>query len=145
MNLFEPLLPTGEDLDFVKESLQKGMDWNVAHGWTAIHDSAQFENDTNMLKELHKEGKMKHRVFASANIRFKDQTLTAGIYDSGDHMYQLAGIKLYIDGTLGSRSAALLENYNDADHPGLFLLKEKTFTQPWWPLLKRGFKFKPTL
>ena len=142
MNLFEPLLPTGEDLNFVKESLQKGMDWNVEHGWTAIHDSAQFDNDTNMLKELHAEGKMKHRVFVSANIRFRDKRLAEGVYDSGDHMYQLAAIKLYIDGTLGSRSAALLANYNDADHPGYISFEREELYPTMVAALKAGFQIQ---
>jgi predicted amidohydrolase YtcJ len=33
-------------------------------------------------------------------------------------MFDLRSIKVYIDGTLGSRGAALLENYADADHKG---------------------------
>jgi predicted amidohydrolase YtcJ len=140
MSLFEPLLPTGEDLVFLKDSIQKGMDLNVTNGWTAIHDSAEYDRDTKMIKELHAEGNLQHRIFASANIRFVDETLAAGIYDSGDDMYQLAGIKLYIDGTLGSRSAALLENYDDADHPGFISFEREDLYPTMVAALKAGFQ-----
>ncbi len=118
------------------------MDWNVEHGWTAIHDSAQFDRDTNMIKELHAEGKLKHRIFASANIRFRDEWLAAGPYDSGDDMFQLSAIKLYIDGTLGSRSAALLEKYDDADHAGFISFEREDLYPTMVAALKAGFQIQ---
>lgn len=142
MNLFEPLLPTSDDDVFLKNSIVKGMDWNVAHGWTMIHDSAQFDRDTRMIKELHTEGKIKHRIFASANIRFKEETIAAGPYDSGDDMFKLGAIKLYIDGTLGSRSAALLENYDDADHPGYISFEKEDLYPTMVDALRAGFQIQ---
>lgn len=142
MNVFESLLPTGEDLDYLKDSLIKGMERNIALGWTAIHDSAEFANETKLLKEIHKAGNLKHRIFASANIRFAEETLAAGPYDSGDDMYQLGGIKLYIDGTLGSRSAALLENYDDADHSGFLSFGREDLYPTMIAALKVGFQIQ---
>jgi predicted amidohydrolase YtcJ len=37
---------------------------------------------------------------------------------TADNMLDVRGIKVFIDGTLGSRGAALIENYSDADHNG---------------------------
>lgn len=142
MGVFEPLLPTAEDMIFLKDSLVKGMEWNVRHGWTATHDSAQFANETKLLKELHSDGEMLHRIFASANIRFAEETLAAGPFDSGDDMFQLAGIKLYIDGTLGSRSAALLENYDDADHAGFLSFEREDLYPTMVAALKAGFQIQ---
>ena len=118
MALFEPFLPKGDDPVYVRDSLEKGMDRNVRLGWTMVHDSAQFLPATEMLRTIHSEGGLKHRIFSSSNFRFVEETLAAGPYKTDDHMIDHSAIKLYIDGTLGSRSAALIENYSDADHPG---------------------------
>jgi predicted amidohydrolase YtcJ len=44
--------------------------------------------------------------------------LERGRERTADDMFDVRGIKVYIDGTLGSRGAALLANYADANHNG---------------------------
>ena len=52
-------------------------------------------------------------------------------------MFDLRGIKVYIDGTLGSRGAALLENYSDADHNGFM---NRTTKEELEPILREALR-----
>jgi predicted amidohydrolase YtcJ len=52
-------------------------------------------------------------------------------------MFDLRGIKVYIDGTLGSRGAALLENYADADHNGFM---NRTTKEELEPILRAALR-----
>jgi len=56
---------------------------------------------------------------------------------SADGWFDLRGIKVFIDGTLGSRGAALLENYADADHNGFM---NRTSEAELMPVLEQALR-----
>jgi predicted amidohydrolase YtcJ len=63
------------------------------------------------------------RVDVYLNIEDAERVLTTGPYEDAGGRIRVRGIKLYADGALGSRGAALLEPYNDAPKSsGLILM-----------------------
>ena len=54
-----------------------------------------------------------------------------------DGMFELQGIKVFIDGTLGSRGAALLEPYADADTRGFM---DRTTKEVLMPVLAQALR-----
>ena len=60
---------------------------------------------------------------------------------SPDAHYHLAGVKVYADGALGSRGAALIEPYADRpDHRGALMHPPAYFEQLFTAILERGFQ-----
>lgn len=111
----------------------------AAYGWTGVHSMSVDWADVILLEEMDQKGEAPLRVYNAVDA---DQATPAGrLLDTGpratpDGRITTRDIKLYMDGALGSRGAALFEPYADA--PGL----TGTFiTQPdhMRPILARAF------
>jgi len=96
-------------------------------GITEIHDMGVDEELIQIYKKLIDENKLPIRIYAFIDRVGK----TWDIYKNGskqkygNDFLTIAGIKLYIDGALGSRGAALIEPYNDdKENRGLTLMSE---------------------
>ena len=117
MNPFLDILP--EDTDaYLKENLRRGMIANAQMGWTQTHDAGMSWREVALLRELHAEGQMSHRVYIAVPVDESQRLIERGREQSDDGWFALRAIKVFIDGTLGSRGAALLEPYADADTSG---------------------------
>jgi predicted amidohydrolase YtcJ len=117
MNVFRAILPPETD-EYLKDNLLRGLQANAAVGWTQTHDAGMSLRLVDLLKELHAEGEMAHRVYAAVPIAEANEFIRRGREKTEDDLLDVRGIKVFIDGTLGSRGAALIENYSDADHNG---------------------------
>lgn len=91
---------------------------NVAMGWTQTHDAGLPYRSVDLLKTIHSEGNMLHRVYVAVPVGEASEKFRRGREATADGMLDVRGIKVFIDGTLGSRGAALIENYADANHNG---------------------------
>lgn len=140
MQLFRDILPAETDA-YIKENLRRGMQANAALGWTQTHDAGMPYRQVDLLRELHDEGAMAHRVYVAIPIDEAATLLERGAERSADGWFDLRAIKVFIDGTLGSRGAALLEDYADADHRGFM---NRTTEAQLMPVLeaalRRGFQ-----
>jgi predicted amidohydrolase YtcJ len=117
MNVFRDILPPETD-DYLKDNLLRGLQANAAMGWTQTQDAGMSYRLVELMKQIHAEGDMAHRVYAAIPIAEASQMIERGRETTDDDMFDVRGIKVFIDGTLGSRGAALIENYSDADHNG---------------------------
>lgn len=117
MKIFRDIIPV-KTREYKKDSLVQGMYENAKLGWTNTQDAGMPYANVEIMKEIHAEGNMSTRIYAAANVMEAATLFKRGRETSPDNMFDLRGIKVYIDGTLGSRGAALLENYADADHKG---------------------------
>lgn len=117
MNVFRDILPPETD-DYLKDNLLRGLQANAAMGWTQTQDAGMSYRLVELMKQIHTEGDMAHRVYAAIPIAEASQMIERGRETTDDDMFDVRGIKVFIDGTLGSRGAALIENYSDADHNG---------------------------
>ncbi|MDZ7292157.1 MAG: amidohydrolase [candidate division KSB1 bacterium] len=107
----------------------------LAYGLTTIHDAGSSWETVELWKRLYSEGRMHVRIyeFIRGPGEEADRLLQTGPQIGlFDHHLTIRGIKIVIDGALGSRGAALLENYSDADTRGLFLHSDEEI----YPLLR---------
>ena len=91
------------------------------YGITSVGDAWQMPEDHELFKELYEEGKLRIRIYGMLSSRFQGVTPNpevgrdpvAGLCED---RLSLRAYKLVLDGSLGSRSAWLTDQY--ADRPG---------------------------
>ena len=135
-SLVEKLIPKTTKLED-KRDLKAGIDSNVSLGWTQVQIAGGTFSDIEILEEIKKEGNLLQRVyFAVSSGEPAETLLRLGPKLDPENMLTVRGIKLYADGALGSRGAALLEKYEDQDTTGLLIFtKEETL-----PVLEEALK-----
>lgn len=117
MDLFNDAIPAPKPAER-DLALGKAQDILLANGVTSIADMGTTMQDWQSFRRAGDKGQLKIRIVSYAS-GIDDMIAIAGpapspwLYD--DHL-KLAGVKLYIDGALGSRGALLKEPY--ADKPG---------------------------
>lgn len=136
MDIFRALIPP-KTRAYKKDSLVQGMAQNAKLGWTNTQDAGMSFINVDIMKEIHAEGNMSTRIYAAANVQEASTMFLHGVTATADNMFELRGIKVYIDGTLGSRGAALLENYADAAHNGFM---NRTTKEELEPILRRALR-----
>ena len=121
MNLiseFIPKLTRAND----KEAFLQGIQRNVSLGWTQIHVPGGTFEDISILQEIKSENDLLQRVyFMVSDGEPADRLIENGPMIDPDHFLTVRAIKIYADGALGSRGAALLEKYSDYDGNGVFI------------------------
>ena len=89
----------------------------VRYGLTSIHEAKVTPLIVQAFHELVREGRMPLRVYAmldGADKNLVDEWLKRGPEIDPHHQLTIRSFKLFADGALGSRGAALLEPYSDA-------------------------------
>ncbi|AIF47898.1 amidohydrolase [Dyella japonica] len=103
----------------------------VAAGLTGVHDPGVSLEDFKVLQELAAAGEIPLRLYEMANGNHEALEWLCG---QGGHWADASGrlqmrtVKLYMDGALGSRGAALLADYSD-DHGnrGIFVTSPEAY------------------
>ena len=89
---------------------------NFSYGLTTVDDAGLARKEIELMDSLQKTGDLKMRVYAmvSATQEFLDYYTQKGIYKT-DRM-NVRSFKVYGDGALGSRGAAMKKSYSDRDN-----------------------------
>lgn len=106
-----------------ERALELGMQAAVEHGLTGVHDAGITLDELHRYQRLADRGAMPLRVYtmADGNNAALESLCANGLYRHPSGRLQMRAVKLYADGALGSRGAALLEDYSD-DHGNRGLL-----------------------
>ena len=98
-----------------KFALTTAMRSLAAYGITSVHDAGIGSQTARAYKELIKEGPLPIRVNAmlSASDPLYRDRLAEGFFRSEDDTFVIHSVKVVGDGALGSRGAALIEDYSD--------------------------------
>jgi predicted amidohydrolase YtcJ len=134
MDVFRALIPP-KTRAYIKDSLVQGMALNAKLGWAATQDAGMPFINIELMQEIYAQGDMSTRIYAAANVQEAAKMFELGRFATADNMFEVRGIKVYIDGTLGSRGAALIENYSDADHNGFM---NRTTKEELEPILRQA-------
>ena len=101
--------------------LLAGMNACADAGLVAVHDMGMDKDAVRELKRLDDEHALPVRVFVYLDGSDDDAWPLLGAFAATDTL-QVMGVKLYADGALGSRGAALLADYSDdAGNRGLLV------------------------
>jgi predicted amidohydrolase YtcJ len=126
-----------------KSILIKSMNSLASLGLTSVHDAGIFNDNLQAFQELTREGKMPIRINAMLYLPSKNwqDTVSKGTFHSPDNMLNFNSVKIQADGALGSRGAALIEDYSDhAGHKGLLLHDKKGLLQYIDTAMQAGFQ-----
>ena len=125
MNLIADLIPKVTRAND-KEAFLEGIKRNVSLGWTEIHVPGGTFEDIAILNEIKSENDLLQRIyFMVSDGKPADRLLENGPIIDPEYFLTIRAIKMYADGALGSRGAALLENYSDYDGKGVFIFLEE--------------------
>ncbi len=94
----------------------RAFDECVKYGLTGVHDMGIDLDDVQIYKEFGQAKKLPVRIYGlidGTGELWNKMSRTGPYVDPLHHMFSLRAIKLYIDGALGSRGAALLTPYSD--------------------------------
>jgi predicted amidohydrolase YtcJ len=134
-------VPTDEEL---AGALETGAARAVRLGWTGLQDAGMTWREIEQLCRLYAAGRLTLRIYAAIGGPSADaeKLLSAGRdYRSCDPRLTVRAIKLYADGALGSRGAALEEPYSDAPGSrGLYVTEPGEILRIAIAALKRGIQ-----
>lgn len=122
-DLVERVIPS-PSREVQKRRLVRAAEEIAAHGLTGVHDAGVDDLTLSLMRELVDEGRLPIRIYAM--LSDDDALLTkwfakGPLIDYGGKL-TVRSVKLYADGALGSRGAALLQPYaDDASNSGLLL------------------------
>lgn len=113
-----------------EKRLQAALQAAVGNGLTGVHDMGVSREDLALMKRLADAGKLPLRIhaYADGNRAALDDLCSNGLYQHAGGRLQMRGVKLFMDGALGSRGAALLDGYSDDPHNhGLLMTTPEEF------------------
>lgn len=119
MSLVDKAVP--EPTDQQKEqALEAAMDYVVAQGVTSVH---QMSGHMDVFERFRNQDKLKIRIYAGIPIsEWKQLAKKVEKEGFGDKWLRIGGLKGFIDGSLGSHTAAFYTPFNDApDDTGLLI------------------------
>ena len=98
------------------EALMEAEQICLQNGLTTVDDAGLDKNIIELIDTLQKQGKFKLRIYAMVSNTPKNRNyyLNTGIYKT-DRL-NVRSFKVYADGALGSRGAAMREPYSDMPH-----------------------------
>jgi len=106
----------------IRTAMKKASDLYASRGWTNIHSMSFDPSSVEIIKDESKAGNVNIRLYASTDISAGFETKNFAGNPFSKELITHRSIKLYSDGALGSRGAALLAPYDDdPDNIGLML------------------------
>jgi predicted amidohydrolase YtcJ len=109
MSYVRPLIPETTRAE-TKAAIQAGTERNARLGWTGFQNAGSSYEAFDLMKELHAEGKLAHRIYdAMAYGDSAQELIKRGAEIDPDHYLTVRDIKIIMDGALGSRGAAFID------------------------------------
>src|SRR3954471_1612512 len=130
-NLVYQVMPTPSP-EQSDAAIHRAMQWAASKGVTAVADVSVPWYEVAALKRAHAKGTMTTRV--SVFVPLQDWHLMADSVKAngrGDDWLRIAGVKGYVDGSLGSTTALFYEPYNDAPQTSGLLVTPEDSLRAW--------------
>ncbi|HET6396122.1 MAG TPA: amidohydrolase, partial [Pseudoxanthomonas sp.] len=114
MRLVERAIPP-PDAAYREQALERALQVAVANGLTGVHDMGVSREDLALMRRFADAGRLPLRIsaYADGDREALADLCEHGLYRHPGGRLQMKGVKLFIDGALGSRGAALLADYSD--------------------------------
>ncbi|HYD81861.1 MAG TPA: amidohydrolase family protein [Paucimonas sp.] len=113
-------------------------------GLTSVHDAGVSAEQDTLFREYASRGKLTSRVYGMVRgvDAFFDRAAESGPLQSmANDMYALRAVKLFADGALGSRGAALLAPYSDAPQTrGLLFKDDEAMLDMMEKAMRKGYQ-----
>ncbi|MBT8113903.1 MAG: amidohydrolase [Arenicella sp.] len=109
----------------LRDALQRAMQKTASVGLTSVHNAGTSKQVWDILQSMHSDGELGVRYYAMAdgNNAMLDFLCESGGIIDDQAMLTARAVKLYSDGALGSRGAALLAPYSDRESQSGLLIE----------------------
>jgi predicted amidohydrolase YtcJ len=95
-------------------ALQAAMDFVASKGVTSVHNMGSWA-DLATFERAHHAGTLRTRIYAAVPLRTWEQLRdTVAKRGHGDEWLRIGGLKAFVDGSLGSHTAAMFDAFTDA-------------------------------
>ncbi|MDB5756519.1 MAG: amidohydrolase, partial [Massilia sp.] len=142
-NLVNHVLPKQTDAE-ARTALDRSLAELARVGLTSVHDAGIDTGNDRVYRDYADHGKLTARVYAMIGGTEKDfdQLSAHGPLKTYAHdMYALRAVKLYSDGALGSRGAALIAPYSDEPKShGLLFRSDAEIRAMMQKAMKKGYQ-----
>ncbi len=137
MGLVEGAVPR-PDAETVAKYLKKGMEYAASYGLTSLQPNDINDMDYPLIDEayhlLEQRGEMKTRINVQCcfnTVEGYEKFLNDGYYmGKGNSLYKIGPLKLFVDGSLGARTALMRKPYkDDPNAEGILCTDEKTLDE----------------
>jgi len=113
MDLVRRIIPEPSEHQLMKACHLAGQK-AVEAGLTSVHWIINSEAEIRTIQKLRAQKKLPLRVYLLIPVGFLDHLIGLGLSTGfGDHTVRIGGVKIFADGSLGARTAALHASYSD--------------------------------
>jgi predicted amidohydrolase YtcJ len=134
-----PLIPertSAEKQAFFKKAIEV----YASRGWVHAHNMSVALDEIEILEDLADAGQSSLKIYNSVNGQDAAGFIGTGQSRSMNGLVRTRAVKLYVDGALGSRGAALLLPYKDHASYGLTMIAEEDISPILDEALRRGIQ-----
>jgi predicted amidohydrolase YtcJ len=114
-----------QSAEMLDRALAAAMKYVAEQGVTSVHNMGSFQ-DLATFRRARDNGSLITRIYAVTPIsqweRLRDEVAARG---RGDHWLRIGGLKGFVDGSLGSHTAAMLEPFTDTPTDSGFLVQSE--------------------
>lgn len=142
MMLVEKIIPSPTKAE-QQHALELAFEHLLARGITGVHDAGVDATNLEVYESLAQSQQLPLRIYAmlSATEPKLPKLLAKGPYSTADDKLSVRSVKIYGDGALGSRGAALLKPYHDAAHThGLMVTSQERIRELYQMIIPHGFQ-----
>lgn len=143
MDLVERVVPQPSDTERLT-ALKTALAHLNSVGLTSVGDAGDTAKDISLYKQLADQSRLTVRVYAmilDTGDDFKELAKDGPLIGYGNDRLSVRAVKLFADGALGSRGAALMAPYSDKpDQRGLLFMSDAEMESKIQTALKAGYQ-----
>jgi predicted amidohydrolase YtcJ len=143
VDLIKKVVPLPSDTEVEKCILLSAQEC-IKYGLTEVHDMGLNEQFIRVYKKLVDENKLQLRIYGAIDApsdTWNEFSSKGPLIGYGNGKLTIRAMKLYVDGALGSRGAALLESYSDdPGNRGLTMMGEGEMENLTKQAIEKGFQ-----
>jgi len=135
LRLVQAVVPASSNEQMDRDAMA-AMKYVAENGVTSVHDMPEDDStgwqSLATYRRLLATGKLKTRVYAAVPLRDWERLRTEiAIRGYGDEWLRIGSLKGFMDGSLGSHTAAMLEPFTDAPDDRGFLINQLSDMRTW--------------
>lgn len=128
MGLINNAIPPPDE-DSERKAIEAAMHYVASNGVTSVH---HMDGNIDVLKKMSSEGKLITRFYASMSLRHWEQLEKRVIAEGrGDKWVKIGGLKGFVDGSLGSHTAAFHQAFSDVPTDSGFFVNTAEELYQW--------------
>ncbi len=130
MGLVDRALPE-PSAEMKDRALQAAMRYVAAQGVTSVHHMGTWD-DLDVFERAHRDGRLRTRIYAAVPLstwpRLRENVAESGV---GDEWLRIGALKGFVDGSLGSHTAAFFDPFADAPDDSGFFVNDASDLYTW--------------